>query len=85
VHLPVEWKDKDAELEKLKETQKQLTDRRDELENQLRQAIGMASVAVIDGGPVYTYRTVDRREFLTPATSYRTLRRRKSKEAADGF
>lgn len=76
IALPKPLIEVDEELVKLKAEQKKLQGRRDELENQLKYGIQDATVATLDNGAVYTFKTVNRREFTTAAGSYRTLKRK---------
>lgn len=76
IALAPEFIDVDDELQRLKAEQKKLQERRDFLEARLKLAIGDATAATLDNGAVYTLKTTDRREFTTPATSFRTLRRK---------
>lgn len=77
VHLGSEWFDKADELESLKTQQKQTKKRIDEIENQLRASIGDAPRALLPDGSGWTYRTQNRKSFVTAATSFRVLKRAK--------
>jgi putative phage-type endonuclease len=71
------WADVDEELVRIKADQKKFQERRDELENKLKLAIGPATAAVVDGiGTVYTHKWQQRREFTTAASEFRVLRRK---------
>jgi putative phage-type endonuclease len=71
------WANVDDELVRIKAEQKKLQERRDELENQLKLAIGKATAAVIDQTTaVYTHKWQQRREFVTQASEFRVLRRK---------
>jgi putative phage-type endonuclease len=75
VHLGPEWVALDDELLGVKAEQKKLEDRRGELEAKLRYAMGDATTAVLDNGGLYTLKTTKRREFISPASEFRVLRR----------
>lgn len=76
VNLPRGFDAVDEELQAIKARMKKDGARRDELENALKYALGDATAATLENGAVYTYKTVNRREFVTAAGSYRTLRRK---------
>lgn len=76
VALPKEYCDIDETLVRIKAEQKKLQEQRDTLEAKLKLAIGSATAATLDNGAVYTLKTTDRREFVTKASSFRTLRRK---------
>jgi putative phage-type endonuclease len=76
IALKGKWGDIDDRLVRIKADQKKLSDERDELENTVKHAMGDATAATLDNGAVYTLKTTNRREFTTPATSFRVLRRK---------
>lgn len=62
------------ELEPLKGRMKVEKARRDELENEIKAALGDAEEGTFADGTGYTFRLHERRERMTPAGTYRTLR-----------
>lgn len=84
VALDGKWVDLDAELLKVKskieqvetEVLKPLTDRRDEIEAQIKQQIGDAEVATLPDGVIYTFKQTDRKGYEVKPSSFRTLRRK---------
>lgn len=76
IALPAPFISVDEELTRLKKQAKALAQRRATLEAELKLAIGAATAATLDNGTVYTYKTQGRREFVTPASEFRVLRRR---------
>lgn len=77
ITLESKWANVDDELVRIKIDQKKYQERRDKLENELKLAIGTATAAQIDGSTaVYTHKWQERREFTTPASAFRVLRRK---------
>lgn len=62
------------ELEPLKGRMRVAKSRRDELENEIKAALGDAEEGTFADGTGYTFRLHERRERVTPAGTYRTLR-----------
>ena len=76
-----EWADLDADLRSAKEDEKDARTRREQLEAKLCDAIGNHECAVLDDGTTYTRRTQSRKQVTIPASSFRVLRRKKTKGA----
>lgn len=76
IALKGNWIAIDEGLQRVKEVEKKCHQERDELENQIKHAMGGATAAVLDNGAVYTHKTTNRREFTVAATSFRVLRRK---------
>lgn len=74
IQLSTEIADLSDELEPIKGRMKIDKARRDEIETQIKAALGDAEIGRFADGTGYTYRTAERRERVTPAGTYRTLR-----------
>lgn len=74
-HLGAEWFEKAEVLAEQKALIKQAEKRVAEIENELRAQIGDAPVALLPDGSGWSYRTQHRKQFVTKASSFRTLRR----------
>lgn len=79
VQLGAEWLDLADELADKKADKKAAEARIAEIENRLKAEIQDASRAVLPDGSAFTYRSQKRAAVTMPATSFRVLRRQKSK------
>lgn len=77
VALPPEFLQYDEQLLEINQRIKALQEQKRELENRFKAAIGPHALGVLPDGTVYTYRTVQRKEYTVKATKYRVLRRAK--------
>jgi len=75
IALPGHLIDLDIERQVIKEASKRNADRLAEIDNEIKQALGSASVGRLASGVSYTYRFSERREYVVAASSGRTLRR----------
>lgn len=71
----------DAEREELRAVAKTAETRIDQIDALIKEALRNASFGVLPGGRVkFSLKTVERKEYVAKATSYRTLRRHETKE-----
>lgn len=68
------------EHDQIKAERARLKKRQDEIENELRAAIGEAATCIFADGTGYTLKTIHKKAYAVDATSYRDLRRKKPKE-----
>lgn len=68
------------ELTVAKEKIKELETSKQWAENRIKSLIGSASFAVLDDGRALSLKTTERKEYICPASTYRTLREIKSKK-----
>lgn len=73
-----DWTALDEEIEKIKQSARALEKRREQIEAQLRNAIGDHAEGLLDSGVTYSLKTQKRAEFTAPASEFRVLRRRKA-------
>lgn len=76
VELPVEARDWSETIERCKAQIAALDEEKREAENRLKAAIGGAAIAVVPGGPTWTYRTQTREASVTKGSTFRVLRRK---------
>lgn len=79
VQLPGSLLDLDAELFELKLTEKVITKRRAEIENMIKAHIGNADHGVLPDGTVWSWKQQTRAAFAVDESTFRVLRRHKSK------
>lgn len=79
IRLGDEFAELDMELLRVKADIKTLEQRKAEIENLFRAAIGDASFGVVPGGGRYSYKLQTRAEHVVPASSFRVLRRSSAK------
>lgn len=75
VFLPTEAAQWDAELAEAKEQKKLAEAHEKEITNRFKAALGEATFGVLPGGSKYSLKTQTRKEFTSPATSFRVLRK----------
>jgi putative phage-type endonuclease len=76
IELPAEAAHWDGRLRAIKDAIKDLESEKRTLENQLKAAIGEATVGVLPDGSEYSYRTQSRKEHVVAASTFRVLRRK---------
>ena len=76
IELPQEAIMWDQELLDVKEVLKIHEDRKRELENQIKAALGDAEGGVLPDGTAYVWRLIQKKEYVVKATEYRELRRK---------
>lgn len=79
LQLGLDELDAAKEHDRIKAERARLKRKADQIENDLRAAIGDAGVAIFADGSGYTLKTVSKKAYSVDATSYRELRRKKTK------
>lgn len=75
IRLDDEFTRIDAEREALAEEIKRLEKQKDELDNRLKAAIGDATFAELPTGVSFSLKTIERKEYMAKASTFRQLRR----------
>lgn len=75
VMLPDDAAEWDAKRQDAMEQIKKYEEIKEECSNWIKAAIGEAAVGIIRGGAKYTWKTVNRKEYVVRASSFRQLRR----------
>lgn len=78
VNLPGEAVDWDTELQQVKKAGKDYEDKKLELENKIKAAIGEAEAGILPNGTSYTWKASERKGYVVEATVTRTLRRKEA-------
>lgn len=79
VALPAEAAEWDAQLQEIKNSTKLLGEKKAELENKLKAAIGEAERGVLPDGTAYNWKLVEKKEHMVGPANYRHLTRREAK------
>lgn len=80
--LPGTAMDAADELERVKYEIRKLENRKDEIENTVRMALGTSEIGVMPDGRSFSWKLQSRKECVMPATSFRVLRLHKAKGRA---